>query len=623
MRVTTVFLAILLSIGAAQAITLYALDNTTRAGLNATFTITYNQYTQYQEFANANSTATQNSSGAYYQPAAGSTNNVFSINYTKTSLITNFTWMTKTGNSTIQNLTDANCFNYLQFQMTSLENLTNTSSGASMILSCYNGTGYKTLSNRSNISGTFNLGTIGNQTYDGDYTTKAKYSQVARWGSYSSIYPENYSEAWIWEEGVWWGINSSTETVSAPTGTAVPPGQVNYSNGSSGSISWAASTFNVTVSAPGYGSVTVNSITLNASNYTFNLTPASNITFTIRDEATGRVINTTTTTISLSGALYGVNATSTNGTFRFENLSYDYYTVTYSGTNYTQRQIFAYLPSASSANYTLYLLNDTSATLVLFTVLDQTYSVLNGVVVTALNKNLSGTNYYSVAQCTTDLNGECLMGLQLYTSTYRFITEYNGIVRNSSDTVLSRNTYTIVLNTQSSTLQNVLNRNDLSASLVYTPTGRFDYTVVDSSGDVQSGLLTIERRYGGRLYSVSSTTSSGSSFVITATGVNVSLGDEIVANGYVYIDGAPVLTHSISVIDSTAGGSLGTGLAFLFLGMMFTIVFIFAWNPVAPLVAFGAFVLIMSRIGIIGFGTGAVVAVIVVIGVAIYRMRSV
>lgn len=380
---------------------------------------------------------------------------------------------------------------------------------------------------------------------------------------------------------------------------------------------------NITASAAGYGSVTAASVNLSLSPYIFNLTSVSNITFTLLDEATGRVINTTTTTLSLSSSTYGVNATSTNGTFRFENLSYDYYTVTYSGTNYTQRQIFAYLPSASSANYTLYLLNDTSATLVLFTVLDQTYSVLNGVVVTALNKNLSGTNYYSVAQCTTDLNGECLMGLQLYTSTYRFLTEYNGVVRNSSDTVLSRNTYTIVLNTQSSTLQNVLNRNDLSASLVYTPTGRFDYTVVDSSGDVQSGLLTIERRYGGRLYSVSSTTGSGSSFIITATGVNVSLGDEIVANGYVYIDGQPILTHSISVIDSTAGGSLGSGMAFLFLGMMFTIVFIFAWNPVAPLIAFGAFVLIMSRIGIIGFGTGAVVAVIVVIGVAIYRMRSV
>jgi hypothetical protein len=135
--------------------------------------------------------------------------------------------------------------------------------------------------------------------------------------------------------------------------------------------------------------------------------------------------------------------------------------------------------------------------------------------------------------------------------------------------------------------------------------------------------MTVERRYGGRLYPVSSTTASGSSFIITESGVNVSLGDEIVAKGYVIVGNQSVLTHSYSVIDSSAGGALNGGLAFLFLGMLFTIVFIFAWNPVAPLVAFGAFLIIMSRIGIIGIGMGAVVAILVVIGVAIYRMRSV
>jgi hypothetical protein len=633
MRVTTIFLAILLSIGTAQAITLYAVDNNTLTGLNATFSITYNQYTQYQEFANANSSPAQNTSGTYYeQPgdASGNPKSLF-INYSKSPLYINFTWMVKTGNGTgtIRNLTNAACFGALSdrvnFQESSIDAGTATPLISNTTLYCYNGTANVTMFSEAGLNGSIGGGYTGNYSYDGDYGTKYKYAGFSRsWTTNTTGYSaDNSSVAWLWEEGVWWGINSSTETASAPTGSVVPAGQVNYTNGSSGQITWGASSFNVTVSAPGYSTQSLNSVSLNLSNYTFNLTRASNTTFILRDEVTGNIINTTTTSVRLSSSIYGANGSTTNGTINFANLTYDYYTVTYNGTNYTQRQLYAYLPSGSNSNYTLYLLSDTSSTLVLFTVLDQTYSVLNGVVVTALKKNLSGTNYYSVAQCTTDLNGECLMNLELYVSTYRFITEYNSVVRNSSDTVLSRNTYTIVLNTATSTLQDVLNRNDIAASLVYTPTGRFDYTVVDSNGGVQSGLMTIERRYGGRLYSVSSTTGSGSSFIITATGVNTSLGDEILANGYVYIDGQPVLTHSISVINSAAGGSLGNGLAFLFLGMLFTIVFIFAWNPVAPLIAFGAFVLIMSRIGIIGLGSGAVVAVLVVIAVAIYRMRSV
>jgi hypothetical protein len=216
-----------------------------------------------------------------------------------------------------------------------------------------------------------------------------------------------------------------------------------------------------------------------------------------------------------------------------------------------------------------------------------------------------------------------LIFLETLTTTYRFLTEYLTVSRISSDTILSRDTYTIVLNVGSSTLQDVLDRTGVQAALNYTPVGSFYYTVDDSSNNVQSALLVVERRYGGRWTELDRTTGSGSSLTLSLTGINVTLGDEVRASGYIIVDGNNVLTHQVSVIDSPAGNALGGGLAFLFLGMSFTIIFIFAWNPVAPMVAFGAFLIIMSRIGIIAIGTPAVVAAIVVIGIAIYRMRSV
>lgn len=603
----------------ADAITIYVRDINTGNLLNATLTLNYNIYQTYQEYANSTNTSRTNTtskpvlngSGDYY---VVNSDPYFYINYSKTVRSLNATWEVRAGITGLGtdriNITIPNqCYNAYSDKLV----LRIYSKSGNNTKECYNSTAWVILnSTAAGTSGSTPTYNASANLYDGDYSSASKYVENYIVGNYTGWLTDSATSdnGRIFEEGIWWGINTSTETTSGTTGIISPEGQVNYT------------TANITASAEGYVNVTINNINLLSSTYTFNLTQNNNVTFYFYDESTNTLV-TANTTIQLSSSVAGYNSSTTNGSLTIANITYGYYTITYSAANYSVRSYFAYLPAASSATYTLYLLPDTLATAVRFTVLDQSYAVLEGAVINSLRKNLSGTNYYNVGSCTTDSNGECIIYLQTLTATYRFLTQYQSVVRNTSDTVLSRDTYTIILNTASSTLQNVLGRDDISASLVYTPTGRFDYTVLDSNGNVQSGLLTIERRYGGRLYSVSSTTASGSTFVITATGVNVSLGDEIVAKGYVYVGNQSILTHSISVIDSTAGGALNSGLAFLFLGMLFTIVFIFAWNPVAPLVGFGAFLIIMSRIGIIGIGMGAVVAILVVLAVAIYRMRSV
>jgi len=171
-------------------------------------------------------------------------------------------------------------------------------------------------------------------------------------------------------------------------------------------------------------------------------------------------------------------------------------------------------------------------------------------------------------------------------------------------------------------LQDVLDRSGVRAAINYTPVGSFYYTVDDDSNNFQDALLIVERRYGGRWTELNRTTGTGSSLTLSLTGINVTLGDEVRASGYIVVDGNNVLTHQVSVVDNPVT-SPGSGLVFFFIGMSFTIIFIFAWNPVAPLVAFGAFLVITSLTGIISIGTTAVIGIITVIAIAIYRMRSV
>jgi hypothetical protein len=101
------------------------------------------------------------------------------------------------------------------------------------------------------------------------------------------------------------------------------------------------------------------------------------------------------------------------------------------------------------------------------------------------------------------------------------------------------------------------------------------------------------------------------------------MGDEIVVRGYVDIGGSPVLTHVTTVTDNKLGGSLAAGALLLTICVVFTIIFIFSWNPIAPLLMFGVVFFFFNAVGIINFGLPAVISIMVVIMVALYRMRSV
>lgn len=389
------------------------------------------------------------------------------------------------------------------------------------------------------------------------------------------------------------------------------------------------STFEVTVYNVTNGTADFSSASANLTGspylqtYTFTVYLSNTLVITFFDEHTGALLSSTNVTAYFTGTVISYNFTTTTGVINQSLLVPQGYLINYGAPGYTSRTRYVTLNNQSTQVLSFYLLPNSTGTYIRFTLLDQSYNVLPGAVINAQKKNLSGTNYYNVEDCGTDGNGECLLFLETLTTTYRFVTEYGDITRTTADTVLSRDTYTIVINTETSTLQSVLDRNSIQSGLSYEGNGTFSYTVNDPTNGLASGKLDIFRRYGGVSTLIASSSGSGTTFTIQITGVNTTLGDEVIAKGYVYINGDAILTHTISVVESQQGNSLAASSLLLFIGVTFTVIFMFSWNPIAPLMMFGVLFVVFSQIGLISIGVPAVTAIIIVIAVAIYRMRSV
>lgn len=635
MRYTLLALALILSVYGAEALTVEIRDAYTNESINSTINYNFSSYYSLQENAlsdnetvilSATSTLQAYSPGAYtngsYYAFANSsfTNNgtqfALYANYSKPLLYTNSTvHMIKHGSLNIYNATiPVSCLNngnYLQVVIMGLVNATSPSTYTTQPY-CYNGTAWVTYGNTSTLQSGV-VSTCGSEPetdmYDNNYFDSARVSYLTGVGWTCLNVPSSFR---IGEEGVWWNRPNITASEVGIESENIYATQYN--------------TTIVSVNASGFIS---NSTTFSyyegETKYVY-LTPNNTINMLFVDEQTGNVINSTTIFAYFNNNVFAYNKSTTNGSITQTNLSAGQYNFTIVASGYAQRQYTYNINIWSNDTIVFYLLNSNNATAVRFTVLNQAYQPLRQATVNALKRNLSGLNYYNVADCTTDNNGECIIYLELLSPTYRFLTEYGSITRISSDTVLSRDTYTIVLTTTTSSLQNVLGSNNIQSSLVSSGSigsTVFTYTTNNPSNEPVTSTLVVYRRYGNRLIELERSTSSSVSNIIVSSAVNASLGDEIIAEGYVEVEGSNLLTHQTTVVDNAQGASLGASMLILVLCVVFTVIFMFAWNPIAPMLMFGVLLLFFNAVNMISIGVPAVISIIVIIFIAVYRMRSV
>lgn len=364
--------------------------------------------------------------------------------------------------------------------------------------------------------------------------------------------------------------------------------------------------------------------------YNFSLYTTNSITFNFLDETTGSLI-LVNVSADLTSSTSSTNISTTNGTYYIDLLTPETYTISYRGDGYQPRTYIYTLSNQSTTTLNLYLLSNSTGSVVKVTVLDQDLTVLPSAYVIVQKKNLTGTNYYTVDMCETDINGECLIVLDISTTTYKsstvysFIIQYAGdVVGRSGDTQPSSNTLQLIANLQSNYLQTFFAIPQIQYGLSTTPsTGTFTYTLSDTNGNVQQGCLYISGRSGSQWTSINSSCTASSSFTIILSGNNT-LYDELNGKASIFIDDNEYLMSTASISkQNTQYTDLGE-IMFIISIVLFGVITLrfISLSGSLTLIVIGGVTFILSRIGLIGLTTAVVMSLIVFLFIIIAKARG-
>lgn len=405
---------------------------------------------------------------------------------------------------------------------------------------------------------------------------------------------------------------------------------VNYTNNANTSISGTAVATNGIAYIPLYNgtySVTVYDINNNGSryaqttenltaapyytNHTFSVYTSESILFSFYDETTGVLLSTTNVSAFLTSSVRSYNITTTNGTYFIDLVSPATYIITYNASGYGQREYVYTVTNQSTTTLSLYLLSSSLDDLVLNTVFDTQARKVQGAIIKMQKKNLTGTNYYIVEMCTTNILGECLLHVNLYDTTYRFLIDYDGETKlNSNDTKVSANTLSFIINLRASLLTQYYELNSISYSLT-NGTNSFIFVWNDAYGNTQTGCLQTIRRDGSALTVYNNSCSSSASGTITQT-FNNATGDEWIGIAYIITeDGSNFVLSSLSIVTSEFKAQFGRNGLYLFgFIVLGTMAFSGLIHPILPIVLIVMGMFVMNGLGFVSVGTTAVVSLL-------------
>ena len=266
--------------------------------------------------------------------------------------------------------------------------------------------------------------------------------------------------------------------------------------------------------------------------------------------------------------------------------------------------------------------------LITFEVTDQDDNPLSGALLHILEVDITTGATTLVSIIITDSNGHAFANLFLNTQWYEFLLYYPSkvLVFDSNPTKIISTTQYIQVNL----LGNIFDDYDF-ADNVYCPdvafnndTNTFSWSFSDPTGNVNQGCLRVTKRtsYGDTEINTSCVTAASGSIsysINESVGTNLYIGTGIIINtdGTEYICGNP---YSNSFDERYKDfGDEGIFMSFL---IIVVLVMIGLWNPaVAIILAIIGFV-VSSLLGIFSIGWGALVTIVILGAVTMYRVNK-
>jgi len=209
-----------------------------------------------------------------------------------------------------------------------------------------------------------------------------------------------------------------------------------------------------------------------------------NVNITFYDEETGLVVDTTNISLDIITDYYSANYTTEDGWINVTLIEDVVNAIRYSASGYVERLYYVTPTNDSSYPLTLYMLLNTSAYPVTFTVVDQNAESVEGALVKALKYDVGTNNYVLREVGSTNFLGETTLSLTYNDEFYKFQVEYEGETKVTTNPLyIQSDSYTIQIITDEGAGQEFDHYKSLDYELTYNnATGNFRLEYNDITG---------------------------------------------------------------------------------------------------------------------------------------------
>lgn len=304
------------------------------------------------------------------------------------------------------------------------------------------------------------------------------------------------------------------------------------------------------IDATGYALTTASfNLTAGTNNVTLYVYTSESVNVTFKNEITGVVINTTTTTLELISDVAAYNYSTATGYLYFDLVSPTSYISRYYASGYSERFSYLEISSRSNQNLTLYLLPVNASTNVTLTVINENAQPVQNALVRVLKYDLSTNSYIEREVKFTDFAGQIIFAIEYASEFYKFFVEYpeGETVLTTEPAYISSTTLTLQINTRSAVV-NLDNYLGITSDLTFnTATNNYRSEFSNSENLLSNVCVYVYRTDINRtLYGTSCSTIGSQSGTVLVSVLNTS-GREYRADLYYNFSGDLYYARSKSV----------------------------------------------------------------------------
>lgn len=352
-------------------------------------------------------------------------------------------------------------------------------------------------------------------------------------------------------------------------------------------------------------------------NYTFQIHQRNSVYFNFFDQLTLETVNNVQ--LDLISTLYSNNYSTITGNISVELLTPETYVARFSSLpNYKEHLYTFTLVNGSAQNISLYMLNDSDATEVTVTIIDESADAVVGANVYIQRYNIVSNSYLTTEIVTTNLAGQAIFLATQNTEYYKFMVYYDGEFKPifptfsliTAPSYLISDTINIQVLLGSTPLQTFYSVDDITYNLIYNEgTNNFRLTYADPNGLVSQSCLKLYRMgiSGQELINTTCLSSASGTLLIPVAVVN---GTTYRVDAFVTVsDDERFLTSMIKRFF----GNNTLGIAGVFLVLIISGVFAYAgrWDITIPMITIPIWLFIAAGAGLINLPTEAAIGLIV------------